>query len=513
VASRSHRALLVACAVAVLLTWIVGALVGRQLVLRTIGNAEREGAAESALVGRDIIEHDGRELGRLVTDYASWEEACQFTRDRSDAFGDAYFGDAFLANFNVHVVLVFDSRGAPVWGRQVDPRRRAETFLAELRPEHFARRFPSLVPGRGGSAVEARKAGLLRTSRAPLLFATAPLTNTRGEGPRCGTLIFGRFVDEVAAEHWQAQTRLTLTVRPARPEAPLGPTPVELAGDHVRAGYVLPDFENKPVLEVSVVRRSEPLRRGENLSRTLNLMWFAIVLGGVGLLVTFIHARWMLPVERLGLLVSALEDPELARALPASTGHGPVAEIATAIRGLLKRLADRNRRLEEIAALDDLTEVLNRRAILDQLKRELSRARRYQLALSIAILDVDGFRFVNEARGPIMGDRVLREIARTLDTTARQADRVGRYGGAQFLVVLPHQNAKGARAAGERLRRAVEELEVDGVRVTLSGGLATLGAEGSTDQYGLEDLLLEADRHLRTAKTEGRNRVYGGVAA
>ncbi len=161
--------------------------------------------------------------------------------------------------------------------------------------------------------------------------------------------------------------------------------------------------------------------------------------------------------------------------------------------------------LRDQATRDPLTWVWNRYAILETLQRELSRAVRECSAVGLAIADLDHFKRINDTCGHLAGDGVLREAAQRMQAALRAYDAVGRYGGEEFLVVLPGLGAADAAQIAERLRQAVAAEPVmtsaGPVAVTLSVGVAS--ASGST-----ADRLIEAaDEALYRAKAAGRNRV------
>jgi two-component system, cell cycle response regulator len=167
------------------------------------------------------------------------------------------------------------------------------------------------------------------------------------------------------------------------------------------------------------------------------------------------------------------------------------------------------------AAHDRLTAIWNRGAILDVLKREMERSRRSQDSLGIIMADVDFFKKVNDTHGHLVGDDVLREVGHRLASGLRSYDSVGRYGGEEFLIVVPGCDALNLVVTAERLRRRVADQPVDTsagpVPVTISLGLAAAQA----NQSGLIDcqaLLRDADEALYAAKARGRNRVETAAA-
>ncbi len=169
-----------------------------------------------------------------------------------------------------------------------------------------------------------------------------------------------------------------------------------------------------------------------------------------------------------------------------------------------------NRRLEQLAATDPLTDVLNRRALSDRLLGEMERVRRYETTVSILLIDLDFFKRVNDTHGHLVGDDVLTEVAELLQRAIRAVDVVARYGGEEFVIVLPETGAVGAASFAERIRELVEaqpfveSQDGGGLRITASIGVATFPSPGLQT---VEDLLAKADQALYRAKAEGRNLV------
>ena len=183
------------------------------------------------------------------------------------------------------------------------------------------------------------------------------------------------------------------------------------------------------------------------------------------------------------------------------------------IKRLQDELKQKNVLLERLAITDELTGVANRRALMDTLARELSRARRHSTDFSFVMLDIDHFKRVNDDYGHQAGDHALRYVADALRESLRTHDFVGRYGGEEFGIMLPHTGREGALSVAERHRITIAQapLVYDGktIRLTASFGVATY----PTPRYGtIEALVAAADRALYRAKADGRNRVVEAAA-
>jgi two-component system, cell cycle response regulator len=173
------------------------------------------------------------------------------------------------------------------------------------------------------------------------------------------------------------------------------------------------------------------------------------------------------------------------------------------------RLARETRELTILSRTDPLTALPNRRHIEDHLTAALSAARRHDHPLSVLFIDIDGFKQINDRSGYEAGDEVLRAIADRIRSTLRVEDLVGRWGGEEFLAVLPNTGLVGAAAVGERVRAAVAceavPLHPADTAVTVSVGCTS----GPGDTAAL---IRRASHALREAKQAGKNRVVAADA-
>jgi diguanylate cyclase (GGDEF)-like protein len=169
----------------------------------------------------------------------------------------------------------------------------------------------------------------------------------------------------------------------------------------------------------------------------------------------------------------------------------------------LKQLKEKNLELEQIIKIDGLTELLNHKCILEKLEEEIHRAQRYDTSFSIIMFDIDNFKLINDNYGHQKGDEVLIQISKFLRNSLRNIDTIGRYGGEEFLIILPETNLQGAYTIAERLREGVSKIDFskENLKITISGGIVEFINESSTD------LIKKADKLLYNAKRNGRNRI------
>lgn len=169
----------------------------------------------------------------------------------------------------------------------------------------------------------------------------------------------------------------------------------------------------------------------------------------------------------------------------------------------------REERIHQLSRTDALTNLHNRRSILELLEQELTRLRRKPAPLSVVILDLDHFKKVNDTWGHPMGDRVLQIAARVLRESVREGDHVGRYGGEEFMLILPDTDLAEAMIVLERCRQQLIAAEVvtddqDRLQITASFGLV---CQDRTPLLASQQLIQHADEALYAAKANGRNRI------
>ncbi len=182
------------------------------------------------------------------------------------------------------------------------------------------------------------------------------------------------------------------------------------------------------------------------------------------------------------------------------------ARLARLVDERTEELRLANDRLGQLAVTDELTGIANRRRAVERLNETIALARRQGTALAIALCDLDKFKAVNDTRGHPEGDQLLRLSAAAMGSVLRSVDLLGRYGGEEFLVVLPGTDLAGAREVGEKLRRAVTALPFTHP-ATGRGPTVSVGVAALTGDESIEQLVHRADDALYRAKKSGRDRV------
>jgi len=186
---------------------------------------------------------------------------------------------------------------------------------------------------------------------------------------------------------------------------------------------------------------------------------------------------------------------------------------AERILALQEKLVKSRQELEELATHDPLTKLWNRRAILEMLCSEAARAKRESTSLAVVLVDVDHFKQVNDLRGHLCGDQVLREVARRMEAALRPYDVLGRFGGEEFLMTLTTESPEVVNVVAERLRAAVaaQPFAACGAEFHISVSVGVASSVPGAEPHP-ESLLHAADSALYRAKHEGRNRVCAATS-
>lgn len=524
----------------------VGLLGGLHLVLQNVFHPTFV-QIEARLMVKDLerveaaVERETKMLSATAQDYASSDEVRQLVarsrqrreqREDESAAGGVEadsppdqdgvkkpegLRSTILRTLDLDAIFIFDELGRPVHSL-LSKTAQGQSQSREYQPKAFASEFPVLASTRAGTSRQGSfRRGLMRFEKGTLVFAAAaPIVDkekTEEGGRPVGNLVMLRELDEAAVERLAEQVRLALGLVPGNPKGPAvraaHAQPVVHQGT-VEASAWLHDPFGTPIAHYSVERPASILAEGED----------TLFLGGVGslamlslVLALLLILLQMSVVRPLLRLTRGIEGVRRTGDLDFRLGIQRADEIGVLAYNfdrLLALLSERTRGLEELASTDGLTKLKNRRKIMGFLEEKLvppSSAEilkgRGELTLSVLLLDIDHFKRINDTVGHAVGDRVLRKVAETLRDTLEPGQEAGRFGGEEFLVVLPGAGRDEAIARAELVREAIQDTRIQGLDwpVTVSVGVASY-----TDQTA-HGLIASADLNLYRAKESGRNQV------
>lgn len=210
--------------------------------------------------------------------------------------------------------------------------------------------------------------------------------------------------------------------------------------------------------------------------------------------------------EKLGVLMLESAKPQNFT----DENVTPLESVADICAGAIQN-AHHFEKAQQLAYIDGLTGIYNRRYFEMEISSEIERASRYNGSLAVIMIDIDNFKRLNDEFGHLLGDEVLRQVSNAFGQQLRKVDVVCRYGGEEFAILVPQTSGGNALEVAEKLRRMVETYRFPGVpvKVTISAGVAEFPAHGKTR----DELVAAADAALYASKEAGRNRVSAASAA
>lgn len=315
-----------------------------------------------------------------------------------------------------------------------------------------------------------------------------------------------------AAREWQREekmSRTVLSIPDPKNSAKARRLRFRIDNDIDRTRGLLTELHVNALKEINDALESAKAER----QRGIILVAFSSVLG---VAIAIFAGSWLsrsiiMPLDKLGEGVHRLGAGELAARVDLSS-EDEMGRLGQAFNLMAQRLQIDQAALEELSTHDSLTGLFNRRVLFKILNEEIERSKRYGFGFSLLIVDIDHFKAVNDSYGHRAGDIVLREISCRIIDAVRPIDKTSRYGGEEFVVILPQTKSYGARVAAERLRYIIGSRPIrmdcdQSTRLTVSVGIAVFPDDAQND----EGLISLADEALYIAKSAGRNTVrrYG----
>lgn len=267
---------------------------------------------------------------------------------------------------------------------------------------------------------------------------------------------------------------------------------------------------NKLYHQLTHFQINENLAQAEQAKQQVRSIVAIAFLLGVGMAIltgTVVVRSIVRPLSILEKGVAQLGDGDFSNRIILEN-QDELGQLAAAFNLMLEKLEQSQTALKNLATLDELTKLYNRREFNKQLKNELERSKRYGHCCSLVLVDIDYFKKLNDTYGHQAGDLALRSIATLLKQEFRALDLVARYGGEEFVIILPETSGSSAYKVAERFRQVISTYDVfineeQTINLTVSGGVATFPIDGDTQ----EALIYAADQALYAAKRSGRNQI------
>ncbi len=487
---------------------------------------------------RTILENDAEGLERLVKSYAEWLPTFEFAESGDPVYIESNYNRQWLASQDIDAVMIISAEGKILWTS-------AGTFGIPSLSETGSTKpgDPLLFPRDFGSLPPTPLRGFIAYGNVAMLYVSWPITDDLNTRVPNGILVFGRMLDQATFDSFSQGDEFSVAFVPASV-----PLQVAMLGASVERAVLKADATEGYSIAKDALGKTrlaaydailDPAGRlvgywkfclSREWTRTASALvhWLAVLaaIAGAGVYAVsslIIHRRMVRPILSIRNHLDVFADTLAIPARLEAVHRDEIGELAGHVNSLVDRILVQTKELDRLAGTDGLTGLANRRkldAILDELAKKNRSARsrpdergstKHGL-IACGLLDVDYFKAYNDLYGHGAGDEALMAIAQVIQSGAkRPGDLASRYGGEEFVVVLPDTDEAGAMEVLERIRQSVQNLgiahegsNVAGV-VTISGGVAVL--DDFNDDTSPKALLKAADRALYAAKSSGRNRV------
>lgn len=497
-------------ALAALVLLGVDAIVLKVMVLPSFDRLDEADARGQIRLVRGEISAEMAVLERFAADWGGWDDAYHFAKDRNQAFISANLETRVMQEQGLSLMWYVDLDGRTLWGRAFDPSQ----ALPKPHPSYPGQMAPPDSALIRFKDLDSSYSGIVETPLGPMIVASHPVVTSHFQGPARGFFIAGKLLDD---KRWQQIGERIgahiagLSTAQLAPDSPgagllakLAPGSVLLDTDpngaRMHAYAALHDDRGRPVALISSTLDRLHYELGKETLRTALLVINAGVLMLMGLVYLALRRYVSRPLLHLAEdIKSVSEAPGEARVSGlARQSQGEVAVVSREVAGMMERLA-------YLSNTDTLTGLPNRAAFHEKARHALALAKRHQTRFAILLLDLDGFKQVNDTLGHEAGDRLLIALSKALKAVLRESDSLGRFGGDEFLILV--ESLPSATGAAELARRVLdifkEPLIPEDVR---HGRGCSIGvAIYPDDAKSIEELLRMADIAMYRAKSSGGN--------
>jgi len=273
-------------------------------------------------------------------------------------------------------------------------------------------------------------------------------------------------------------------------------------------------FRLEPVLELGLIMVGGTYKK-ELKELPLRIIKVGLIVSLTGMIISLLiinsfSKKLNIQLRKLSIIIEGISNgnysKDLKKILMYISKDSELNVITKEVKNIQKNVKVREEKLKEIARIDSLTGVYNRQSLTSFLEQEIIKNEMFQSVFSVIMFDLDDFKKINDIYGHVFGDFVLKEVGLILTEETSKADKICRYGGEEFLIILPNTNGVDAFRVGERLRKKIEKREFlknkNKVKLTISGGVVEYKEGMST-----EGLIEVVDKLLYEAKKSGKNKI------
>jgi diguanylate cyclase (GGDEF)-like protein len=475
----------------------------------------------------NAIDSELASLKMISWDYASWTDTYNFVQDQNQSYVDNNLTDETIENFGIQLLVILNEKNEFVWGKTFDSTYENEIVLKDFDYEIFPQDHPILQFEGSTDPQKIGRTGIMSTEYGPLLFASSPILRTDSSGPSRGTLVMAKFLSADFVENLNSQLELPIKlILPADEKfSPMvanidknGGTYIETFTNNLSLYDAYLDVNSKPAF---IIETEYPREISQSGYATVRFSLAMIVLSSLAFLSLqffLLRKSVLTPIATLTNFTKAIgKNKEFNQRIPIQRPDeiGALVEGMNYMIGTIEKqtnlLVEMNTKLEVTSRTDGLTSIPNRRMFDEVFGKFWNMHIREKQYLGLIIADIDFFKLFNDTYGHQKGDECLTLIALTIQKEiTRSGDLIARYGGEEFVVLLPNTDLEGTQLVAEKLRKAVEKLEIPHISsavndfVTISLGM---GAIIPASTMSPEEFFDNVDKALYQSKENGRNQV------
>ena len=496
------------------LFWLVNFFIQKHVVLPSFADVERQHAKINIERIEAHIQKEIRLIERLNYDWSAWDDTLEFVQVQDQEYIDGNLNAETFQNLETDIVLIMNLKQELVWGSVFEfTDEGAETISTDtsiLETVEFFSPFIGKID-LNVHADEQVNSGVIIFGDQPVIYAIRPILNSQSEGPSTGFLLFGKMITEQVLESIQSQLRLDFSLKV------IGKND-QVQGNEYRFDYISDDLleisktyvsNDVAVFELSTQLPREITRSGlHSVNYALSTLLIVLLISAVGISV-LLNRNILRPLTNLKQRIQEISFKNDYSLRIDVESDDEVGVISSELNHMLSIIEQNHRDLEDLTVTDALTGVPNRLALDKKLSREWNVCRRYEYSLAVLIIDIDHFKLFNDTYGHQRGDVCIRAVAQTIEECLKRSnDMVARFGGEEFVVVLPGHDAETALQVAQLIQQSMKEKNIEHQhspfeqRLTLSIGLA---AVMPSHKSSIDGLIKQADAALYEAKNSGRN--------
>ncbi len=489
-------------------------LVTDRVVMPSFTNLEFDAARTNLQRIEDALNREIETLNMTCNDYARWDDTYNYMDSADPDYIESNFGVATFQGCQLNFCYLVKPDGTVLWHKAYlfdpDLEEPAEYLITEIPSEKFPPDHHMLIVDRDieqNGLSESWHSGIRLINGYYTLFACRPVITSEGEGPCRGTLIFGRFLDKSLIDALSQITHLDFKILPCLTHYPLKLKKEDKylirldPESNLVASALICDYADYPLFKVSIKQSAGIIQKGRN---TIGMVILFLVLLFIIMLIilrSFINRTIIKPIDNLSQHIKSIIKSGTLNTFQNNNRNDQIGILTRQYNQLMDELNQKNNLLELAAVTDGMTGIYNQRYMIDRLKSEIVRCRQENAIFSLAIIDIDNFKTINDTCGHSIGDKIILAVGAILLTGLHDSDLLGRYGGDEFIIILPDQDAYQAYGTLDIIRRNIQKMEFRDthIPISISAGIQTWAGQSNTLIFS------QADELLYQAKANGRN--------